>query len=223
MLARRWHDRLLRPHAGAGHQGLAFLPWSNSPHHDVEEQRRPLIHRLIARGTLPDGYATENGTGLVFFGTELQDAFTEVEGKVAYSLTQQRGETRGSRWRPGCSEQPAAAQPSGGGAGPVGSGVHGVRVGAGAQQVAGDGAGEGALTDDLGPVHQDVPHADGVGVQAAGAPRQVVAGSHGAVADGGRVEDDHVGEGARDQAAAVAAARRDGPGRRSGAAPPPPN
>src|ERR1700761_440917 len=74
--------------------GLAFLPWSNSPHHDAEEQRRPLIHRLIAEGTLPDGYATENGTGLVFFGTELQDAFTEVAGKRAYSLTQQGGETR---------------------------------------------------------------------------------------------------------------------------------
>jgi peptidase E len=67
--------------------GLAFLPYSNSPHHDVEEQRRPLIHRLIAEGTLPDGYATENGTGLVFFGTELHEAFTEEEGKVAYALT----------------------------------------------------------------------------------------------------------------------------------------
>jgi len=74
--------------------GLGFLPWSNSPHYDVEEQRRPLIHRLIAQGTLPDGYATENGTGLVFFGTELQEAFTEVEGKVAYSLTQVGGQTR---------------------------------------------------------------------------------------------------------------------------------
>ena len=66
--------------------GLGFLPYSNSPHHDAEEQRRPLVHRLIAEGTLPDGYATENGTGLVFFGTELQEAFTEEDGKVAYSL-----------------------------------------------------------------------------------------------------------------------------------------
>jgi peptidase E len=74
--------------------GLAFLPYSNSPHHDNEEQRRPLIHRLIAEGTLPDGYATENGTGLVFFGTELQDAFTEEEGKVAYSLTRVGDTTR---------------------------------------------------------------------------------------------------------------------------------
>ena len=74
--------------------GLAFLPYSNSPHHDVEEQRRPLIHRLIAEGALPDGYATENGTGLVFFGTDLREAFTEVEGKVAYSLRREGNTTR---------------------------------------------------------------------------------------------------------------------------------
>ena len=66
----------------------------DSPHHDTEEQRRPLIHRLIAEGALPDGYATENGTGLVFIGTELQDAFTEVEGKLAYSLTRDGSSTR---------------------------------------------------------------------------------------------------------------------------------
>ena len=73
---------------------LGFLPYSNSPHHDAEEQRRPLIHRLIADGTLPDGYATENGTGLVFFGTELVEAFTEVPGKLAYSLTRDGAATR---------------------------------------------------------------------------------------------------------------------------------
>jgi peptidase E len=73
---------------------LGFLPYSNSPHHDAEAQRRPLIHRLIADGTLPDGYATENGTGLIFYGTELQDAFTEVEGKLTYSLTRNGSTTR---------------------------------------------------------------------------------------------------------------------------------
>jgi peptidase E len=66
--------------------GLGFLPYSNSPHHDAEERRRPTIHRLIAGGTLPDGYATENGTGLVFFGTELVEAITEDASKTAYSL-----------------------------------------------------------------------------------------------------------------------------------------
>ncbi len=74
--------------------GLAFLPYSNSPHHDAEEQRRPLICGLIAEGILPDGYATEDGTGLVFVDTELRDAFTEVEGKVAYSLTKVGDTTR---------------------------------------------------------------------------------------------------------------------------------
>jgi hypothetical protein len=43
---------------------------------------------------LPDGYATENGTGLVFVGTELREAFTEVEGRLAYSLTREGGVTR---------------------------------------------------------------------------------------------------------------------------------
>jgi peptidase E len=72
--------------------GLGFLPYANSPHHDAEAQRRPLIHQLIAQGALPDGYATENGTGLVFFGTDLHEAFTEEPGKTAYSLVR-RGDT----------------------------------------------------------------------------------------------------------------------------------
>jgi peptidase E len=69
--------------------GLGFLPYSNSPHYDAEEQRRPLTQRLIAEGTLPDGYATDNGTGLLFFGTELQYAFTEVPGRTAYALSRE--------------------------------------------------------------------------------------------------------------------------------------
>jgi peptidase E len=73
--------------------GLGLLPFSNSPHYDVEPERRPVIHRLIAEGVLPDGYATENGTGLVFFGTELQDAFTELPGRTAYSLVRRDGTT----------------------------------------------------------------------------------------------------------------------------------
>jgi peptidase E len=66
--------------------GLGFLPYSNSPHHDAEALRRPTVHRLIADGTLPDGFATENGTGLVFYGTELVEAITEDSTKKAYSL-----------------------------------------------------------------------------------------------------------------------------------------
>ncbi len=67
--------------------GLGFLPYSHSPHYDAEPERRPLTHRLIASGALPDGYATDNGTGLVFYGTELHEAFTEVPGASAYQIT----------------------------------------------------------------------------------------------------------------------------------------
>jgi peptidase E len=66
---------------------LGFLPYSNSPHHDAEEQRRPLFHRLIGDGTLPDGYATDNGAGLVYVGTELHEAICDTDGALAYEVT----------------------------------------------------------------------------------------------------------------------------------------
>jgi len=66
--------------------GLGFLPYSNSPHHDAEEQRRPLIRQLIADGSLPDGYATDNGAGLVYHGTELHEAISEKPAALAYEI-----------------------------------------------------------------------------------------------------------------------------------------
>jgi len=65
---------------------LAFLPYSNCPHYDSEPGRRPLYQRLIAEGVVPDGYATDDGTGLVFFGQELHEAITELDGTSAYSV-----------------------------------------------------------------------------------------------------------------------------------------
>ncbi len=67
--------------------GLGFLPYSNSPHHDGEEQRRPLIHRLIAEGVLPDGYATDDGAGLVYRGTQLHEAIAERPGIYGHRIT----------------------------------------------------------------------------------------------------------------------------------------
>ena len=51
----------LRPVIG---DGLGLLPWSNGVHYDSEEQRRPLFQSLIADGTLPAGYATDDGAGV---------------------------------------------------------------------------------------------------------------------------------------------------------------
>jgi len=33
--------------------GLALLPFGNGVHYDSEEQRRPLLHELVANGVLP--------------------------------------------------------------------------------------------------------------------------------------------------------------------------
>jgi len=66
--------------------GLALLPYANGVHYDSEEQRRPLFQRLIGDGTLPTGYATDDGVGLVYRGTELVETVTEVRGKAAYRV-----------------------------------------------------------------------------------------------------------------------------------------
>jgi peptidase E len=66
--------------------GLGMLPYSNGVHYDSEAQRRPLLQQLIADGVLPDGYATDDGVGLVYRGTELVEAVTEIKGNGAYSL-----------------------------------------------------------------------------------------------------------------------------------------
>jgi peptidase E len=69
--------------------GLGLLPFSNGVHYDSEAQRRPLFQRLVADGTLPDGYATDDGVGLVYRGTELVEAVTEVAGRGAYRVRRQ--------------------------------------------------------------------------------------------------------------------------------------
>jgi hypothetical protein len=38
---------------------------------------------------LPDGFATDDGVGLVYRGTELAGAVTEVRGKAAYAVRRQ--------------------------------------------------------------------------------------------------------------------------------------
>jgi peptidase E len=72
--------------------GLAFLPYANGVHYDSEERRRPLVHQLVADGTLGETHCTDDGVGLVYHGTELVEAVTEVRGKGAYIVTAEAGE-----------------------------------------------------------------------------------------------------------------------------------
>lgn len=75
------------PELRAVTDGLGFLPYSNGVHHDGEPGRRPLFARLVGDGTLPAGYATDDGVGLHYRGTALVEAVTEKRGKHAWQVT----------------------------------------------------------------------------------------------------------------------------------------
>ncbi|WP_163552544.1 peptidase E [Candidatus Frankia alpina] len=66
--------------------GLGLLPFSNTPHYDSEPERRPLFQRLVADGTLPAGWATDDGVGLHFRGTELVEAVADRPGVHAWRV-----------------------------------------------------------------------------------------------------------------------------------------
>ena len=71
--------------------GLGLLPYANGVHYDSEARRRPLLQALVADGTLPDAYATDDGVGLVYEGTDLVEVVAEVDGKAAYRVTRADG------------------------------------------------------------------------------------------------------------------------------------
>lgn len=77
------------PQLRAVTNGLALLPYANGVHYDSEEQRRPLVHRLVAEGVLGETHCTDDGVGLVYAGTRLVEAVSETEGKGAYIVRRQ--------------------------------------------------------------------------------------------------------------------------------------
>lgn len=70
--------------------GLGFLPYGNGVHYDAEEERRPLLQHLVAKGALPTSYATDNGVGLHYIGTELAEVVSEKEGARAWRVEPDR-------------------------------------------------------------------------------------------------------------------------------------
>lgn len=74
------------PELRAVTNGLGLLPYGNGVHYDSEPQRRPLLQRLVAEGTLPLSYATDDCTGLYYVGTELREAVCDTPGKLAWRV-----------------------------------------------------------------------------------------------------------------------------------------
>ena len=66
--------------------GLGILAGSYCPHYDGEAQRRPLFQRLVADGSLPAGYAVDDGAALVFRDTELDEVVTSRPAARAYRV-----------------------------------------------------------------------------------------------------------------------------------------
>jgi peptidase E len=68
-----------------------LLPFSLGVHYDSEAQRRPLSQELIGKGTLPEGYATDDGVALHFVDEKLHKAVSQEAGKGAYHVYLSKG------------------------------------------------------------------------------------------------------------------------------------
>lgn len=60
--------------------GLGLVPFGNGVHYDSEEQRRPLLHRLVHDGTLPTSLATDDGIGVLYEGTDAVAVIADRDG-----------------------------------------------------------------------------------------------------------------------------------------------
>ncbi len=65
---------------------LGFLPGSCCPHYDGEAERRPALHRLLARGDLAAGIAIEDWTGVHFIDTKIERVISAKAGSRAYAV-----------------------------------------------------------------------------------------------------------------------------------------
>ena len=66
--------------------GLGFLPFSNSVHWCSEPERRIVFRKAIAGGELPPGFGVDDGTALVFAGTELAEVVRTQRSAGAFHV-----------------------------------------------------------------------------------------------------------------------------------------
>src|SRR6185503_6418283 len=71
--------------------GLKFLDGSFCPHYDSESLRRPRYEELVGGGTLPDGFAADDGVGVLFEGRRLAEAVASLPGQHAYRVERRKG------------------------------------------------------------------------------------------------------------------------------------
>jgi dipeptidase E len=90
-----WFDEGLTDSFGPGlaplKDGLRFLKGSFCPHYDSESLRRPRYTELVGSGQLADGYAADDGVGLLFEGHDLAEVVASLPGSSAFRVARRRG------------------------------------------------------------------------------------------------------------------------------------
>jgi hypothetical protein len=86
--------------------GLGLLPYGNGVHYDSEEQRRPLLQSLVADGSLPLSYCTDDRVGIRYEGTEPVEVVTDYPvdpalGPAAYRVERDADGLTETRLAPG--------------------------------------------------------------------------------------------------------------------------
>jgi dipeptidase E len=66
--------------------GLGFLAGSCCPHYDGEPLRRPAYEKYVADGALANGFAVDDGAGLVFRGEDSVEAISWFPDAHAYRI-----------------------------------------------------------------------------------------------------------------------------------------
>ena len=65
---------------------LGILPGSFCPHFNSEANRRPRYHAFVGDGTLPAGWAADDGVGLLFEDGAFVEALSFLDGGAAYRV-----------------------------------------------------------------------------------------------------------------------------------------
>jgi dipeptidase E len=66
--------------------GLGFLPYSNSVHWVSEPERRIVFREAVADHALPPGFGVDDGTALVFHGTDLAEVVRTQRSAGAFRV-----------------------------------------------------------------------------------------------------------------------------------------
>ncbi len=65
---------------------LGFLKGSFTPHMDGEADRRPTVHRLLKDGSLPPGYAADDGAAIHFMDDQIHECIASRPAAEVFEL-----------------------------------------------------------------------------------------------------------------------------------------